>query len=252
MSLLMRNATVTTRYSGGFVQSIDGLSGGQRRRTAGRLVLLRQRRRGAPGRGGHERAPGRSHLVGPPRLEPDRRRARGGRVVSRAVPERARRQAAAGARRMRARDRLRVPHRHRAAARRWASPPRSRRSAAAAARRRRCAWRWRRGPQVEGDPSVHGIELGPRSSGVYARFSADGSTLTLLDQNGRSDPHARRGRGADRGDRQRRRRARVGRHRDRRRGCQRRCRAHSTRTRSTIASPSRRRRPERLRCRRQD
>jgi hypothetical protein len=28
MSLLMRNATVTTRYGGGFVQSIDGLSGG--------------------------------------------------------------------------------------------------------------------------------------------------------------------------------------------------------------------------------
>ena len=29
MSLLMRNATVTTRYGGGFVQSIDGLSGGE-------------------------------------------------------------------------------------------------------------------------------------------------------------------------------------------------------------------------------
>jgi Domain of unknown function (DUF4430) len=28
MSLLMRNATVTTRYGGGFVESIDGLSGG--------------------------------------------------------------------------------------------------------------------------------------------------------------------------------------------------------------------------------
>lgn len=29
MSLLMRNATVTTRYGGGFVQSVDGLSGGE-------------------------------------------------------------------------------------------------------------------------------------------------------------------------------------------------------------------------------
>jgi Domain of unknown function (DUF4430) len=29
MSLLMRNASVTTRYGGGFVQSIDGLAGGQ-------------------------------------------------------------------------------------------------------------------------------------------------------------------------------------------------------------------------------
>jgi Domain of unknown function (DUF4430) len=39
---------------------------------------------------------------------------------------------------------------------------------------------------VAGDPSVQGIEQGPRSSGVYARFSADGRMLTLLDQNGRS------------------------------------------------------------------
>jgi hypothetical protein len=33
---------------------------------------------------------------------------------------------------------------------------------------------------------VHGIEQGPRASGVYARFSPDGQTLTLLDQNGRA------------------------------------------------------------------
>jgi hypothetical protein len=39
--------------------------------------------------------------------------------------------------------------------------------------------------EVKGDPSVQGIERGPRASGVYARFSADGRTLTLLDQNGR-------------------------------------------------------------------
>jgi hypothetical protein len=35
MSLLLRNATVTTRYGGGFVQSVDGLAGGQE---AGRPV----------------------------------------------------------------------------------------------------------------------------------------------------------------------------------------------------------------------
>ena len=35
MSLLMRNASLTTRYGGGFVQSIDGLSGGHQ---AGRTV----------------------------------------------------------------------------------------------------------------------------------------------------------------------------------------------------------------------
>ena len=38
----------------------------------------------------------------------------------------------------------------------------------------------------EGDPSVQRIERGPRASGVYARFSANGGTLTLLDQDGRA------------------------------------------------------------------
>jgi hypothetical protein len=39
---------------------------------------------------------------------------------------------------------------------------------------------------VAGDPSVQGIERGPSASGVYARFSPDGATLTLLDENGRT------------------------------------------------------------------
>jgi hypothetical protein len=39
---------------------------------------------------------------------------------------------------------------------------------------------------VEGDPEVEGIERGPRSSGVYARFSRDGRTLTVLNQDGRT------------------------------------------------------------------
>jgi Domain of unknown function (DUF4430) len=34
---------------------------------------------------------------------------------------------------------------------------------------------------VHGDPSVQSIERGPRASGVYARFAANGQTLTLLD-----------------------------------------------------------------------
>jgi hypothetical protein len=34
---------------------------------------------------------------------------------------------------------------------------------------------------VHGDPSVTSIERGPRASGVYARFAANGQTLTLLD-----------------------------------------------------------------------
>jgi hypothetical protein len=37
---------------------------------------------------------------------------------------------------------------------------------------------------VHGDPSVASIERGPRTSGVYARFAANGQTLTLLDGGG--------------------------------------------------------------------
>jgi hypothetical protein len=37
---------------------------------------------------------------------------------------------------------------------------------------------------VHGDPSVQSIENGPRASGVYARFAASGQTLTLLDGKG--------------------------------------------------------------------
>jgi len=39
--------------------------------------------------------------------------------------------------------------------------------------------------EVRGDRGIQSIEQGPRASGVYARFSADGRTLTLLDQSGR-------------------------------------------------------------------
>ena len=37
---------------------------------------------------------------------------------------------------------------------------------------------------IAGDLGAQGIEHGPRASGVYARFSADGTALTLLDQDG--------------------------------------------------------------------
>jgi hypothetical protein len=39
---------------------------------------------------------------------------------------------------------------------------------------------------VGGDPVARSIGHGPRASGVYARFAADGRTLTLLDPAGRS------------------------------------------------------------------
>jgi hypothetical protein len=37
---------------------------------------------------------------------------------------------------------------------------------------------------VSGDPTVHEIESGPRASGVYARMSANGDTLTVLNEQG--------------------------------------------------------------------
>jgi hypothetical protein len=37
---------------------------------------------------------------------------------------------------------------------------------------------------VSGAPTVHEIESGPRSSGVYARMSANGDTLTVLNEQG--------------------------------------------------------------------
>ncbi len=40
--------------------------------------------------------------------------------------------------------------------------------------------------QVKGDLDARKIAEGPRASGVYARFSADGRTLTLLDEDGRA------------------------------------------------------------------
>jgi Domain of unknown function (DUF4430) len=39
---------------------------------------------------------------------------------------------------------------------------------------------------VGGDLTAHTLEAGPRVSGVYARFSANGRSLTLLDQDGRA------------------------------------------------------------------
>jgi hypothetical protein len=40
--------------------------------------------------------------------------------------------------------------------------------------------------QVGGELDVNNIAEGPRASGVYARFSANGSTLTVLDENGKT------------------------------------------------------------------
>ncbi len=62
------------------------------------------------------------------------------------------------------------------------------------------------------------LERGPRASGVYARFSPDGATLTLLDAGRRAVQHARAGAGLIAATRSGEERAGVGRHRHRRAG----------------------------------
>ena len=211
MSLLMRNATVTTKYGGGFVQSIDGLSGGSGRRTAAGLVLLRQRHRGAQGRGRDERACRRSHLVGSARLEPDRQRARSRGVVSRSVREWDRRQTVAGARRMRLGDeRVRARRSSRACSKLGVLAP----LAAIGPGNEPETLRLMVGPwtAVSGDPTVHEIESGPGSSGVYARIGGERVNADAAERTGLDRPYARRGSGTDRGHAQRRRRPRLGRH----------------------------------------
>jgi hypothetical protein len=48
---------------------------------------------------------------------------------------------------------------------------------------------------IANDPAAAGLQHGPRASGVYARFSASGQALTLLDQNGRPVETMRAGAG---------------------------------------------------------
>ena len=85
--------------------------------------------------------------------------------------------------------------------------------------RKRCACSSGRGPRCAAIRPRIEIELGPRASGVYARFSAGGATLTLLNEQGARRAHAHRRRGPRRRHALRRRSARVGRHRHRRRRC---------------------------------
>ena len=68
MRVLDRNAEISTRYGGAFVQSIDGIEGARPRRAPLRLVLLCERALGAGGRGRVLAARRRGDLVGLPRL----------------------------------------------------------------------------------------------------------------------------------------------------------------------------------------
>ena len=164
MRVLEGAAKIATRYGGGFVQSIDGLAGGERRRPVLRLVLLRRRRRVA----GRRR-----------RVRPARRRARSGGTTATGrrrshVPAvvgilaRRRSSAATGARRTRSRSSAG------AAARPAASP--ARRSAGPGSSSPPAARRGDPGPgralgAAAPGPGGGQLDGGPAESGVYAEFA---------------------------------------------------------------------------------
>jgi Domain of unknown function (DUF4430) len=183
MSLLMRNATVSARYGGGFVQSIDGLSGG---REGGQpvdwfyYVNGIQASKGAAATNVHpgdhiwwdrhdwsqtEEVPAVVGSFPEPFLNG---------IDGKRLPVRVECAVVAGYACRTVTARLRVlgvpaaiaaigsggePETLRVMVGQWSA--------------------------IAGDPTAQGIARGPRASGVYARFSADGRTLTVLDQNGR-------------------------------------------------------------------
>ena len=165
MRVLEGNAEISTRYGGGFVQSIDGVEEAERGGRSLRLVLLRRRGRVADRRRRLLAAGRRADLVGLPRLVGDRPRARRGRFLAGAVRRRLRRQAAPGGGRVRGRGR---------------------------GLRGRCAGRWRRpastlaagspdgairvlvGPwaRLRSDPAAALIEAGPAGKRRLRRLRA--------------------------------------------------------------------------------
>jgi len=185
MSLLMRNATVSTRYGGGFVQSIDGLSGGQE---GGQpvdwfyYVNGVEATKGAADTNVHpgdhvwwdrhdwsqtDRIPAVVGSFPEPFLN-----GTGGKRL----PLRVECAVVGGYACRTVTERLRALGAPAAIAALGGGGGESQTLRVAVA-----PW-----AEIEDDPQVQGIERGPSSSGVFARFSAAGSTLTLLDENGRS------------------------------------------------------------------
>ena len=183
MSLLMRNASVSTRYGGGFVESIDGLSGGESRGQPVDWFYYVNGVEAPKGAASTNVQPG-DHIwwdrhnwsqtdnvpavVGSfpePFLN-----GLGGKRLPVLVECADAASSVCGAVSVQLRT-LGVPSARAALG-----------SAGSAAKTLRVVvapW-----TQARGDPTLRGIELGPRASGVYARFSANGTSLTLLDQNG--------------------------------------------------------------------
>jgi len=184
MSLLMRNQPVSTRYSGGFVQSIGALAGGrQDGQPADWFYYVNgvQAERGAAATNVHpgdrvwwdwhdwsqtEDVPAVVGSFPEPFLNG---------LEGKRLPIRIECEAAAGAACATVAERLRrlgIP-----AA--LATPG----SSSGTGTLRVLVGTWAR---VKADPAASSIGQGPRASGVYARFAADARTFAALDQDGRS------------------------------------------------------------------
>jgi hypothetical protein len=184
MSLLTRNASVSTRYGGGFVQSIDGLAGGH---SGGRpvdwfyYVNGIEASKGAASTNVHpgdriwwdrhdwsatDQIPAVVGSFPQPFLNGSEGKRLPVRVECASVSGYACRTVTA---------RLRAAHVLAAVAALGAGVGASKTLRVAVG-----AWR-----QIAGVSDVRELSDGPRSSGVYARFSASGATLTLLDQDAR-------------------------------------------------------------------
>ncbi len=184
MSLLMRNYTVTTRFGGGFVQSIDGLSGGQQARQPVDWFYYDNGVQATKGAAATDVHPG-DHIwwddhdwsqteevpavvgsfpepflngIGGKRLPVRVECADVAGYACRTVTSRLRSFGVPAA--IAALGSSGEPQTLRVIVGPWAT--------------------------IGGDLSAQGIERGPRDSGVYARMSQDGRTLTPLDENGRA------------------------------------------------------------------
>jgi len=184
MSLLMRNHRVETRFGGGFVQSIDGLSGGEE---TGRPVDWFYYVNGveAPrGAAATNVLPGEhiwwdrhdwSQAEGVPAVVGSFPEPFLGGVEGKRLPVRIECESVSGNACQTVDEqmaKLGIPAAVSAAGGGVAGPETL----------RVLVGTWL---NVDSDPATHTIAEGPRASGVYARFSPDGRTLTLLDQDGR-------------------------------------------------------------------
>jgi hypothetical protein len=184
MSLLMRNATVETRYAGGFVQSIDGVAGGHER---GRPVDWFYYVNGSEApKGAAATNLNRGDRVWWDRhdwSQTDHVPAVVGSfpepflngIDGKRLPVRVECASVAGAACRAVTATLRASG--------APAPVSALASGSEPHTLRVMVGQW---SQVRGDPAAAAIEHGPAASGVFARFSPSGSTLTLLDADGRA------------------------------------------------------------------